>query len=428
MKNNIKLSASFLLVVCLFFFLNSCGDRCDGLQCRKELGLLKSDTIFKEKNYPLLANKFNVFIESSLSMDGYVNGNTKFKTTIYRLIGQVEANVLSNSERTYLTYINSAKVDTLKTTSKKFVQSMSPHSFDAAGGNRAHSDIIELIRQVVNSTQTGTVSMFVSDCVYSPKSAVDIDKALAMQRTDMLNILKSKHKKNENFGVLLYRLVSDFFGTYYTKTDKHIPISSDGKRPYFVWFFGDQSLLAVVKSSLDEIMNEEKSDFICGVPGYPYLPYRTIRSDHKYHYVNVKAKSDSLFTFSFEADMNYLPLDDSYITNVDNYNCEKRKYYIKKIEKVLANSANEKYNYKYTICIKGKKNSNVTPTIISMSLKSMTLSLPQWITTYDDPKGTDYDNGYNSAKCRTFGLKSLVEGICDFYNEPYYVMFKIKIN
>lgn len=402
---------------------------CDGKKCKIELGfdtgekIAQRDSIF-EKNNPLTATRFNVFVESSMSMDGYVSGNTDFKTILHRLIGQVVADVLENDTSISLYYINS---DTLrqKISHQQFTKTLSSGSFSMAGGDRSNSDIIEVISQVVKATPCGEVSMFVSDCVYSPESAADIDKALKKQQTDMLNILKNKAKSDSEFGVLLYRLTSDFRGIYYTKTNAHI--ECDGERPYFVWFFGNASILANVSESISKIMDATKAQSLIGIPQYSYLPYKAVKSDHAYHYLSRKTKSDSIYTFSFVADMSYLPLSKEYIMDVDNYRCAKDKYYIKKIEE-CADPHNFKYNYKYTVCVRGGKNSFVTPTLVEISLKSMLAELPQWVSLYDDPHGSDYDKGYDPSKLRTFGLSSLVEGIADFYKSPDYITFKILIN
>lgn len=409
---------------------NSCSNSsCDGLKCKQSLGLegktSERDSIFRANNLSN-ANNFNVYVESSASMDGYVTGNTKFKTTLHRLIGQVIADVLVDDNHVNLNYITT---ETTKKDSnpKVFTQTLSPSSFSDANGDRANSDIIEIISSVVKATSKGDVSMFVSDCVYSPEPSVDIDKALKKQQTDMLNILKNKSKKNSAFGILLYRITSDFHGIYYTKTNAHI--SCNGQRPYFIWFFGDERILANVHESIYKIMKEEKADYIVGIPGYKYLPYKTIRSDHAYHYLSAKSREDSIFTFSFYADMRPLPLTGDYMVNKANYECGKNKYYIKKIETVTqSNGKADDYNYKYMVSIRGGKNAMITPTTIDISLNSMLKEVPNWVVKYDDPIGEDYDRGYDPKKLRTFGLKSLVEGVVDFYKEPSYVSFKIQIN
>lgn len=423
----------FFGTIAVASMLSSCNhiSTCDGKRCREALGFEEEekpserDSIFV-KNHPLNASKFNVFVESSISMDGYVSeDNTEFKTTLHRLIGQVVADVVKNDTSVSFNYINS-EIKPSHDNKKRFARAMTPGSFSEAGGDRKNSDIIDVISQVVTATPSGEVSMFVSDCVYSPQSSSDLDKALKMQQTDMLNILKNKSKSDSDFGVLLYRLVSDFNGNYYTKTNAHV-MCDKGRRPYFVWFVGNESLLASVVKCVSAIMMENKAQTLIGIPPYSYLPYKTIKSNHPYHYLSAKTKSDSLFTFSFVANMSYLPLDMKYILDKKNYECAKDKYFIKKIEP-YSDSDDRKYNVKYTVGVRGQKNSFITPTLVEISLKSMLANTPAWVSKFDDPKGTDYDSGYDPSKLRTFGLSSLVDGISEFYKSPYYVTFKIKVN
>lgn len=417
--------AVFVCALGLAMLLNSCDSQCDGKKCKEKLGFADKtysirDSLFRAKN-PFHAKKFDVYVESSVSMDGYVIGHTTFKTTLHRLIGQVVADVLADDKSITLSYINSV-VDTQSVKKEKFTDFLAPASFARTAGDRANSNIIEAISNVVQRTQKGNVSMFVSDCVYSPESAIDIDKALKKQQTDMLNILKNKAKSDETFGVLLYRLVSDFHGIYYTKTNAHI--DCDGPRPYFVWFFGDESILANVRKSISKIMTEEKADYIVGIPGYEYVPYKAKKSDHGYHYLNAKTNADSVFSFGFCADLSTLPLTEEYVKNKDNYTCAKSKYSIKKIDVC---SDENSCDYEYHIAVRGRKNAPVTPVMVEISLNSMLKTLPKWVNDYDDPTGEDYDRGYDPKKLRTFGLKSLVEGVADYYNKPY-VTFRILIN
>lgn len=422
--------------------LNSCGKRhsCNG-ECKEQLGIKgkektsERDSLFRAEN-PETADRFNVYVECSYSMNAYVNGRTDFKTKLHTIISDVTANVLEDGKKVSYNYIVS---DTIVRQQVKrpydFTGKMSPESFFQTfpGDNtpRQHSDIIEIIRKVVDSTSGNGISMFVSDCVYSPEGNDDIDKALEIQQTEMRNILKKKCKGDKSFGVLLYRLESDFHGEYYLKNDQSITIN--GKRPYFVWFFGKESILAKVQQSLKGRMGTNQS--VAGLPGYKYVPYKTCGNDHEYHYLNKKAtkkiKDKLYFSFSLYADLGRLPLTKDYITNTANYICNcGQDVFIEKIEPNTKTKGPESaYNYKYTVCIRGNKD-GISPCIVEISLKNM-LSDSQkykWITDYNDPTGDDYKNGYEPTKLRTFGIKSLADGIIDIYKEANYATFKIKIN
>ncbi len=413
----------------------SCGGQnCDGTKCREELGLgpekMKDrDAAFYKEN-PSDASRLNVFVENSVSMNGYVTGNTGFKTVVYRVVGQLSADVLQNGDSISFNYINSEIVP-FKGKKREFLKqgldcnASRPGHFSTSGGDRANSDIMTSIEDVIKRTPSGEISMFVSDCVYSPEPAADIDKALEKQQTDMLNALKNKAKTDPRFGVVLYRLTSDFHGIYYNKTNGKI--QCDGPRPYFIWLFGDASILANAYRSLEKIMTSEKATSLTGIKGYAYLPYKTKKSDHPYQYLYAKPKTP----ISFLADISDLPLSTDYLLNKANYLCSNKKYAIKSIEKVSEKGVSDKgtYNYKFTIKPLYEDDHSVLPrTVIEISLLSPLRDRAVWEKKFDDPKGTDYDKGYNSKLQRTFGIKSLVEGIADFYNEKAYATFKVAIN
>lgn len=432
--------------------LNSCGKRhsCNG-ECKEQLGIKgkekasERDARFRAEN-PETADRFKVYVECSYSMDAYVNGRTDFKTKLHTIISDVTANVLEDGKEVSYNYIVS---DTIVRQQVKrlhgFTEKMSPASFTQTfpGDDtpRKHSDIIEIIRTVADSTSGNGISMFVSDCVYSPEGNDDIDKALEIQQTEMRNILKNKCKGDKSFGVLLYRLESDFRGEYYLKNDQSITIN--GKRPYFVWFFGKESILAKVQQSLKDRIGTDQS--VAGLPGYKYVPYMTHGNDHEYHYLNKKAKKkikdkdkkdkDNLyFSFDLYADLSRLPLTEKYITDTANYNCSgSQEVFIEKIVPCTkSKDSASAYNYKYTVCVRGNRNGVVSPCMVKISLKNMLSDSAkyEWITRYDDPKGDDLIGGYDKAnnKLRTFGIKSLADGITDIYKEKDYATFKIKIN
>lgn len=404
---------------------------CDGTECKKTLGFTESpavrDSAFR-KNNPSQAARFKVYVENSGSMNGYVRGNTTFKTALHQLIGQVKADVLEDGKSLSLNYINTEIVPKNETF-QQFTRNMSPQTFQAAPGNWVNTDLIEMITKVVDGTKRNELSMFVSDCVFSPQPGDDINKVLGTQRTDMKNLLKNKAKENESFGVLVYRLVSDFHGNYFTKTDAPVPV--EGERPYFVWFFGDESILGNVRKSIDGIMSDGKADYVVGVPGYEYVPYMTIKSAHAYHYLNAESGADSLFTFTFKADLSRLPLTDAYLTDKGNYTCGTDKYYIKRIKPTSSQDPkNAGYDYEFTVSLpRGRAYFEIADnTEVVVSLNSMLRGIPDWVTRYDDPTGDDYNDGYNPERLRTFGLKSLIEGIADYYGNKAYVSFKILIN
>ena len=78
--------------------------------------------------------------------------------------------------------------------------------------------------------------------------------------------------------------------------------------------------------------------------------------------------------------------------------------------------------------MEGSKNERVSPMCVNVSLKAPKSNVAEWVKKYNDPKGEDYDNGYDGTKIRTFGIESLIEGVDEFYQNSKVVTFKININ
>lgn len=435
MKKLFHVVVSTLIFVFVSTIVIGCGLVDDNSHSQKSN--LKPDTTFNEKN-PSMADNFKIYVESSASMDGYVNGNTKFKTALHCIIGEVITDVLKDENNAKYYYIDS-NPHLIKGSYREFVKNMSPASFDNEAkkkdscgrvcGDRKTSDIIDIMYKVIDSTGVNDVTMFVSDCVYSPEPSADIEKALNKQKTDITNKLTNKTKNLKDFGVLVYRMVSDFDGIYYTKTDARIPCK--GKRPYFVWFFGKKSILANVYKSLSSVMADNKEEYevdsyIQGVvPQYEYMPYLAIGSEKYCCYENRKTNNQGKFVFNFIADLSKLHFLEEYLADPANYSCSKCT--IKKIEQYY-DPKKPKYNYKYTIVVKGKKTEYVTARCTKISLKAPKSNVLDWVDKYNDPKGEDYDKGYNDTIIRTFGIESLIEGVDEFYKNSEIVTFKININ
>lgn len=111
----------------------------------------------------------NVFIENSGSMDGYMCNGSELKDAVYSYISKLNR----NTDTTKLFFINSDIIP-YKKELRGFIKDLTPQSFREAGGNRANSDIGEMLKNVLESVSDTTVSIFVSDCILDlPQDAMD---------------------------------------------------------------------------------------------------------------------------------------------------------------------------------------------------------------------------------------------------------------
>lgn len=388
----------------------------------------KLDSMFRKEN-PSEASALKVFVECSASMDGYVTGNSEFKTTIHNIVNQTSAAILAPGAKTHFNYINSKTIPLEVASLREFTRSMSPQSFktqsDLAGGDRSQSDLMEVMEAAIGQTANGEVSMLVSDCVFSLGKAADLDKALDQQRTDMTAAITKRLKTDPGFAVMAIRFHSSFNGTYYTKTDAQIPLC--GQRPYYVWFFGNQSLLAGVRRAIERELKERDAKTYVGAPGYAQAPYKTLKSTHPYHYENARANFNGTWTFSFLADLSVFPETWKYLEEDDHYKTNREQYEISDIKENEQDNPGP-YNTKFVVKVEGRKNDALTPGMVEISLKSPSSKVPKWVKETDDPQGEDYDHGYDPKLQRTFGLRSLIEGAAACYQQPYWATYRIKIN
>lgn len=122
-------------------------------------------------NYPKVINppSLNVFIENSGSMDGYMCNGSELKDAVYSYISKLNR----NTDTTRLFFINSDIIP-YKKELRGFIKDLTPQSFRKAGGNRANSDIGEMLKNVLESVSDTTVSIFISDCILDlPQDAMD---------------------------------------------------------------------------------------------------------------------------------------------------------------------------------------------------------------------------------------------------------------
>lgn len=132
--------------------------------CKERMGKVDPPVIPKpvtEVDSPVV---LTVYLENSGSMDGYVNGYTGFKQTIYYYLTELRDKVTSSI---HLFYINS-KVISMGNDIKTYIHNTTPTIFKAGGGNLGTSDIATVLDTLLSRRKKDEVALFISDCVVSP--------------------------------------------------------------------------------------------------------------------------------------------------------------------------------------------------------------------------------------------------------------------
>lgn len=107
-----------------------------------------------------LKPNLNIFIENSGSMNGYVQNQSDFRDDLYAYVDRLS----KEANKTNLYYINS-QVIPIHENIENFFAGLNATSFKAAGGNHTQSDIVDMMKFMLNRSSNNTVTLFASDCI-----------------------------------------------------------------------------------------------------------------------------------------------------------------------------------------------------------------------------------------------------------------------
>lgn len=366
----------------------------------------------------------NVYIENSGSMDGYVKGQTEFEQIVYNYLVNLKlAKITSNLN---LFYINSRLLPQQDDV-QDFIEKLEPSSFKAKGGNRGTSDISNMIGMIMEEMNDSTVSIFISDCIFSPGRGKDAGEYLNNQKIGIKNVVGQYFNDHPKLAVMGYRCLSSFNGYYYDKNDTGRPYK--GKRPFYVWLFGTQGALNRIQIEMQKNryqLDGVQNDFMVFAGGttMPDSCYAVKRgsgkfdlkkSDPKHSIENLKADKNGKVRFSVE--VNYAPfiLSDSYLCDTSMYVLNDPKYRVVAVERIK-----EYKKYSHVIHIEADR---VHPSNLEIKLCT---GKPVWPEYYNDDEGTTISV---SNADKTFGIKYMADGITEaIIRKDYYTRMTININ
>ena len=144
----------------------------------------------------------NVYIENSGSMDGYVKGQTEFEQIVYNYL--VDLKQIRIAKELNLNYINS-EILPQQDDIRDFIEKLEPTSFKAKGGNRGSSDIALMIKDILSEMNDSIVSIFISDCIFSPGKGKDASSYLVNQQIGIKNYLGNYINEHPHFAAVGYR-------------------------------------------------------------------------------------------------------------------------------------------------------------------------------------------------------------------------------
>ena len=361
----------------------------------------------------------NVYMETSGSMNGYVNsGKTQFQQAVFDYLSNINNIGLPSEMNLY--YINS-QLTPKGNDVDGFINTLTARSMLNAPGNKATTDLAELMKTVLDATDNQTLSIFISDCIFSPGSVPQPAAYLENQKIAIRNAVSNYLQKNKLMACSVYQLNSDFNGTYFDFKNKGRRISQ--QRPFYIWVFGNLRYLLQLKlyipdgkflgAKVENTWTIFNGDNIADTK-YGLLMPNPMQEKYKWvdnnSLKNISKNKEGLYRFTFGADMRMLEVlyGKDYIMDLRNF-----KHLINKMTaeefrgEIVENTVSESpFTYNFTI------QSEIKPAKGDLDIV-LEGEVPTWVYESTDLDDSTF-SGINAMQ--TYGFKYMCEGIYEGYH------------
>lgn len=418
--------------------------------------LQDSIQITKEKTV-----RVNVYLENTGSLNGFVKVNSEYKTGIADLLGLL--NYYYGQQNVKLSFINTTVIPVEKPDLVTFIQNLTQKEF--VKGNTSASNLNQIIDTVLSRTDKNTISILVSDCIYSTGCGSYNDQDLALQGKKTLTkgaFLKASTSKKLTLETVFIKMMSNFDGYYWGSSCKPTPIGPV-QRPFYIAVLGSHKLLSgfngkipVGPRNLNGYSNKylltsmDYSDDIyysvltstLATASIKEMRDRNLSSTGYVHGIEVgrenRGESDKL-RFAVAVNLTPLQLEDDYLASKKNYQIENGNYSLDEISLVdttkrviKLESGEVNINPSDWNKIKGHGVSHVLIlTSKSRALSDLKISIKKQVPNWVVQTNTNIDSPGEAIKGKTFGIKYLIGGIQEAYDilgkKDYYVQLSIPI-
>lgn len=382
----------------------------------------------------------DVFIENSMSMDGYVKGSTEFEAALSDLLVQMQYKY--NKENINVNFINTKIYPSKVVEVKTFVETLDPSKKPYNEGKRTVSKLNEILETILDSTSKSDVSILVSDCIYSLGKGKDTEGALEFEKSLTKGAFLEKSKEFD-FSTIVLKMNSKFDGVYYDLNDTKTKLSK-ANRPYYFWIIGNNQLIKSFQKIIDlkNLKGFEKSYYLSNneESNQPYFSVLkktnkignfkpTDRKAKDLKSINEIEYDNGNLQFSIAIDLDNIPVDKSYLMNTENY-VVPAGYSITSIEKVDRNKIERRdfltvekttATHIFTVATSNKY------TLQDLKLE-LSNKIPSWVKESNSIDDRDVENELD----KTFGILYLVQGVSEAYttqnpNNKSYFQIKIEI-
>lgn len=442
-----------LLIIALVFIIPLSLRSCKRVEDRTNNVPLDTPGKVEDTSQTLQSNdiKVNIYIESSGSMDGFVEGSTNFKHDIGDLLVDVKYYYDEENVKLYFIHNDFREKLKMRTIEKELANFADWIDVDWKNEPRGcNTKLNNIFDTILRKTDANTVSILISDCIYSIGNG-ETKNSLFSARSQTKDAFLSRIKKRDiKLATSIYRMLSEFNGKYYPYTgDAHSFKVNDKSLPYYICVFADNNVMYdfYSKIKISDCKGYNKKYTLAHSsseePYWTILPvtnkkgrFQRIREHNSVNAVhgieNVEHDKDGLFSFCVAIDMSGINVQEDYLLDPSNYILDNYRY---KITTITPYNKEDLNSSDLVIIQKSTKNPThiitieATGTAVCDLELSLERKMPHWIDQYnimDDTKCDSIESG------GSFGLRYWIEGISEAYEIIYpgdntYFSFKITI-
>ncbi len=315
-------------------------------------------------------------------------------------------------------------------------------------GEKGYTDFQAIFDQLLNKTDDGTVSILVTDMIYSTKQMEGVNpQRVFAEVQQMINSVFKQSVKNRS--LLMVRMMGSYNGPYYAY-DNSVK-QYNGRRPYYIIMVGSNDAIAQLSQdpqlrTFAEMERLRGYDNMCLFTAQDiYKPYYSLllshgdvrgrfKPEHGQGYQiksleNVEADRNSGdVQLVMAVDLSRMLIDQRYLTDKNNYRVEADDDVeikeIRPIDKADVSPQQKKYlgdaTHLFVLSMPGVSHRQE----VTISLLNR---LPAWV------QAGSTDNDLRPDGTTTFALRYLMEGIYQSYQRnvtgmPDYFQLKLKLD
>lgn len=385
----------------------------------------------------------NIYIENSGSMNGFINELSEYQDAIQNMLAWLE--YYYDTENIKLHYINERiifKENTTNATLLNFAQKMlSPAEFKS-NGNGASTNLNSIIRMILDATDEKTISILLSDNIYSISGTQTAPVLLAECKNKTLQAFLGKSKElskqhQQSLSTTIIQLHSQFNGNYwdYKHPTGRASQKLNCKRPYYMCVISADELISSFNENFDiQKMNGYQNIYTltdvgelnpkCSILVNTYKAGRYRKTNDTTIREVTPDKRNNKLAFALAIDLNDIPLSDDEKCDLSLYETTE-DYVVDEIIKIedatiAPIDVPSAQNCSHIIKI---STSNLNPSSFTLRMKR---ELPEWIKVSSSIDDTNIDSDIEEQK-KTFGLEYFVTGIKDAYDKGVENYFEINI-